>query len=187
MSKILQELFEKTELLIWGDPKTGVDKMHLCQEVMPKYITKDKIKNYFKFCIIRDPYEKLYSAWQYLRNRFPYKNINDFVKKELTTEFIYKHGREHFKPQYTFIYDHNLEKNVNFIIRYEYLNEDIHELNTKYGPKSKTPKLSKNITLYGNKYKHSKYTQYYNKESILKINKLYYKDFELLPYKKKLM
>ena len=79
------------------------------------------------------------------------------------------------------IIDHNLllymmkkgNQFVNFILRYENLNNDITELNKKF---------CLNIPIYGNKNTNVDYIQLFNKESIKKINKLYEKDFLLLNY-----
>ena len=121
----------------------------------------------------------MFSAWKYLRNRYPCKNINEFVKNILTEEFIY--GRElipmdarvHYRPQYTFIYNEGI-KNVDYIMSFENLNDDITNFNKQY---------NLNIPLYGNgKCKSDNYIHNYNKESIEKINKLYEKDFLYFDY-----
>lgn len=182
ISNILKTMYKKSNMLMGVDGRTGIDKMHLHTDVIANYINDEKLKKYFKFCIIRNHYEKVCSAWNSLKNRYKYTNINDFIKYHLTNEFIF--GRElvpcdarvHYRPQYTFIYDKGMNKCVNFIVRYEYLNEDISELNKKH-----------NIFIppYGQNYNKPKYIHLLNKESIDKINKLYAKDFELFNYEKK--
>jgi len=180
MSKILLENY-KCNMLSKVDYTTGIDKMHLYDEVIDKYISKEVVNTYKTFCIIRNPYEKIYSAWQYLRKRYKYNNINDFVNNHLDEEFIFgfelipMDARVHYRPQYTFIYDLSGNKTVDFIIRYENLNNDIIELNNKFNLK---------IPMYGNetKYKKLSYINNFNNNSINKINKLYQKDFEYFNY-----
>jgi hypothetical protein len=41
-------------------------------------------------------------------------------------------ARVHYRPQYTFIYDNNNNKKVDFVIKYENLNKDIEDFNKKY-------------------------------------------------------
>ena len=157
----------------------GIDKMHLYYDVIYQFISKNVLDNYFKFCIIRNPYNKLYSAWNFIKKRHGYNNVNDFIKYKLNEEFIYGKelipgdARVHYRPQFTFVYDNEGNKFANFIIRYENLNEDISEMNKKY---------DLNIPLYDNGNTQKSYINLLNKESILKINSLYEKDFKLFNY-----
>ena len=190
MSEILQNLYKNSKILMWVDKKTGIDRMHIHQDAIKQYISSEKIDTYFKFCIVRNPYERIYSAWNSIKNRYPYDNINDFIKFHLTEKFIF--GKElvpmdcrvHYRPQYTFIYDDNLNYSVDFVIKYEKLNEDIRQINLLYGFGTSKNIFKKNITLYGENYQNPRYISNFNQESILKINELYDKDFELLQYQK---
>lgn len=178
MSEVLTKLY-KCELMSKVDTTTGIDKMHLHQDVVHQYIDIDYFNKAIKFCIIRNPYNKVYSAWWYLRKRYPSKNVNDFVKNILTEEFIYsrqfKRGdaHVHHRPQYTFVYSEGV-KNVDYIMRFENLNDDITNFNKQF---------NFNIPLYGtDKCKSDKYKHYFNRESIQKINRLYEKDFLYFNY-----
>ena len=158
----------------------GIDKMHLYYDVIYKFISKEILDNYIKFCIIRNPYNKLYSAWNFIKDRHGYSDINDFIKYKLDENFIYgkeiipNDARVHYRPQFTFVYDNEYNIFVDFIIRYENLNEDIFKLNKKY---------NLDIPLYDNSNSKKSYINLFNKESIIKINTLYKKDFELFNYK----
>ena len=57
-------------------------------DVIDKFISRDVLDSYFKFCIIRNPYNKLYSAWNFIKERHGYSNVNDFIKYKLNEEFI---------------------------------------------------------------------------------------------------
>ena len=111
------------------------------------------------------------------------QGLHEKELSKLSEEFIFGlelipgDARVHYRPQWTFIFDNKNNKKIDFIIRYENLNEDINKFNKKYNLK---------IPLYGNKNKYSKlnYISKFNKESITKINKLYKNDFELLNYNK---
>jgi len=182
MTKELQKTYKNTKLLINCERdgvNIGIDKMHLYYDVIYEFIYKNVLDNYFKFCIIRNPYNKLYSAWNFIKKRHGYSNVNDFIKYKLNEEFIYGKeiipgdARVHYRPQFTFVYDNKNNKFADFIIRYENLNEDISKMNEKY---------NLNIKLYDNCNSQKSYINLLNKESILKINSLYKKDFELFNY-----
>lgn len=185
MSNNLKKTY-KCDLLNLVDRNTGIDKMHLYQDVISKYIDIKLLNTYMTFCIVRNPYEKIYSAWNFIKDRHKCKDINDFIKRKISKEFIYglelipKDARVHYRPQYTFVYDideHDdiVEKKVDEILKYENLNEDIMNFNKKFNMK---------IPQYGkkNKYKPLKYIKHFNQESIQKVNELYKKDFELFNY-----
>ena len=171
------KLLEKVER---SGPNIGIDKMHLYYEVIDKFIPVEKINRHIKFCVIRNPYDRLYSAWNFIKERHGYNNVNDFIKHKLDKEFIYgkeiirMDARVHYRPQYTFIYDVKNIQYVDYIIRYENLNEDLIKFNKKY---------NFNIRIYGKDsiFKKS-HINFFNKESIKKINELYKEDFLLLNY-----
>ena len=182
MTKALEKTYKDTKLLMLCERdgiNIGIDKMHLYYDVIDKYISKNILNKYFKFCIIRNPYNKLYSAWNFIKERHGYNDVNDFVKYKLDEKFIYGKeiipgdARVHYRPQFTFVYDEENNKFADFIIRYENLNEDISKMNKKYGL---------NIPLYDNGNTQKNYINFFNKDSITKINNLYKKDFVLFNY-----
>jgi len=182
MTKELQKTYKNTQLLINVERygvNIGIDKMHLYYDVIDKFISKNILCNYFKFCIIRNPYNKLYSAWNFIKKRHGYNDVNDFIKYKLDEEFIYGKefipgdARVHYRPQFTFVYNNDDNIFVDFVIRYENLNEDICKMNEKY---------DLNVPLYENENIKKSYINFLNKESITKINYLYKKDFELFNY-----
>ena len=182
MTKELQKTHKDTKLLMFCERdgiNIGIDKMHLYYDVIDKFIPKNILDNYFKFCIIRNPYNKLYSAWNFIKERHGYSDVNDFIKYKLNEEFIYGKelipgdARVHYRPQFTFVYDNENNKFADFIIRYENLNEDISKMNEKY---------DLNIPLYDDGNSQKSYISLLNEESIIKINSLYKKDFELFNY-----
>ena len=182
MTKELQKVYKNTQLLINCEREgmnNGIDKMHLYYDVIDNFISKNVLESYFKFCIVRNPYNKIYSAWNFIKKRHGYINVNDFIKYKLNKEFIYGKelipgdARVHYRPQFTFVYDNKNNKFADFIIRYENLNEDISKMNEKYGL---------NIKLYDDGNSQKSYINILNKESISKINTLYKKDFELFNY-----
>lgn len=104
---------------------------------------KSKIEEYFKFCVIREPYSRLYSAYNYLKSEkcteldkiFKEKILCDFnsfenfvllgLKKEVIKNWI------HFRTQVSFITDKNNEIKVDYICRLENIDEDFNVLKNK--------------------------------------------------------
>ena len=182
MTESLQKTYEDTKLLMFCERdgiNIGIDKMHLYYEVIEQFIPKNILNKYVKFCIIRNPYDKLYSSWNFIKERHGFNDVNDFVKYKLDEVFIYGKeiipgdARVHYRPQYTFVYDEHNNKFADFIIRYENLNEDISKLNKKY---------NLHVPLYDNGNTQKSYINFFNNESIKKINNLYKKDFLLFNY-----
>lgn len=65
MTKELQKTYQNTKLLMRVERQgknIGIDKMHLYYDVIHEFISKNELDNYLKFCIIRNPYNKIYSA-----------------------------------------------------------------------------------------------------------------------------
>ena len=119
MTEELQKTYKDTQLLMWVERdgiNIGIDKMHLYYDVIDKFIPKNILDNYYKFCIIRNPYNKFYSAFQNFKPIHGYCDVNVFIKDKLDEEFIY--GKElipgdervHYRPQFTFVY--NNENNI---------------------------------------------------------------------------
>lgn len=54
--------------------------MHLYNDVIYNFIDKEYFDKCIKFCIVRNPYNKMFSAWNFIKERHGYDNINDFIK-----------------------------------------------------------------------------------------------------------
>lgn len=97
---------------------------------------KQTFNKYYKFAFVRNPWDRAYSAYRYLKsggwneddkkwneeNLAQYTNFDDFVKQWLTKENIKKHI--HFMPQHHFICDRNNKLLVNYLAYFETINTD---------------------------------------------------------------
>ncbi len=135
----------------------------------------DKIK---VFSVVRNPYDRIIS------DLFHYKLIKpNFSKEEvfniIKNKYIYKKKSEmhkydnHVAPQYLYVTDNNEEliKNIK-IFHTETLNENNDELNSFAGININIKQSNVN----------KDYSKYINNDSILLINEIYKKDFELFGY-----
>lgn len=139
----------------------------------------------YSFAVTRNPYDRVVSAFHYLKkggepNNYDlemqkklskYKDFKDFVKDlHLFVNEI------HFKPQYIFACDKNGRILVDYIFKSEKLDKEIRKLFEKEGLQVEDiPKV--------NTSKHDDYSKYYNDVNVKRtVYQIYKKDFELFNY-----
>ena len=138
----------------WGiDLNLNLDLAHISYIKKDEFIEKNIEYNYFTY--IRNPYDRIISAFFY---KNPDKNINDFKNFVETSLVLYEFSMNfdsniiHYYPQYLFICDENL--NIpKFIKIYKIENPKEYNL-----------------------------IEYFNNECIEIINKIYSQDFLLFNY-----
>lgn len=153
----------------------------------------DKFKAYYKFCFIRNPFDRMVSIYNYLKNdgnkaddtywggliRQKYPSFDEFVLNFLNDKNIHEHAI--FTPQYLFIFNHKHESMVDFIGKFESINDDYQVIATQLNLKNSLPHINQSKSLK----KH--YKDYYQNDDVVeKIVKLYQLDFDLLGYKQDL-
>ena len=117
---------------IFGDVKWG----HRTVNYYKSYYGDEVFNSLYKFCFVRNPYDRLFSAYTFLKNG----GINDqdlafsqkYLEEYLTFEDFVLRGLEkkeimqwvHFKPQYTFVCDEGDKIVMDFVGKMETINED---------------------------------------------------------------
>ncbi|MAZ54626.1 MAG: hypothetical protein CMP55_02330 [Flavobacteriales bacterium] len=162
---------------LFGDVEWG----HRGVSFYKSYYGEDTFNTLYKFCFVRNPYKRLFSAYTFLKQgginnqdlEFSksylkeYINFNEFVLKGLEKKEIM--NWVHFKPQYTFICDENDKVVMDFIGKVENLNTDFNTVCKQLNIKSELQTLNK-----------SKIIKNEFSEEIKNIIKLkYQKDFNL--------
>lgn len=148
-----------------------------------------KFNNYFKFAFVRNPWDRFLSAYLYLNkggdNSFDKawsdSNLSEFNSFAEFTNSLTDEKQAanilswmHFTPQYLYVCNHKSNIVVDFIGRFENLNEDYERIRNKLGISSELPHLRKT--------KSNRYQDYYTEESRKIVANLYQKDIEIFNY-----
>ncbi|HDX3452592.1 TPA: sulfotransferase family 2 domain-containing protein, partial [Campylobacter coli] len=150
---------------------------------------KDKFESYFSFGFVRNPYDRIISAYHYLKNGggtlgdekwakeniYKYSSFEEFVLDLQNIKIQNKIlNWMHFTPQYKYLC--NNEKNilVNFIGKFENLEEDFQKILKILKRKDKL--------IHINKSNHTDYKNYYNNAMYKIVREIYRDDFEIFDY-----
>ena len=175
-------------------PKPYVDDQNRERDHFTAVDYRENMSNYneyFKFTLTRNPWDKLVSEYLFFKrgsevykHQLPRiidtKNITftEFIVKLQNTNFNgYSHyDKSHYIPQVDYMLDENYNKIIDFIGKFENLQEDINIICDKIGlAQKKLPHI--------NKTEHKYYTEYYNNETREIVAEKYAKDIEYFGYK----
>jgi hypothetical protein len=152
-----------------------------------KEIYKIPIDDYYKFTVVRNPWDKAVSGYTWwTTSKYPiFRNVKS---KSLKDYLLVQNGFEkfnhlnnkatgrgdHFNTQYSFV-EINGDCQMDCIIKFENLQEDFNIICDKIGiPQQKLP--------HKNKTNHKHYTEYYNEETKQIVAEKYAKDIEYFGY-----
>ena len=147
-----------------------------------------KYHEYFKFTVVRNPYDRLVSAFHFLKkggrnpvdkawsdnNLKDIKDFKDFVYQLKDKKFAKKIlNQQHFRPQYKYLVNSKRKIDIDFIMKFENLSNDFEQLVKKINLQDK--KLE-----HKNKSNRKLWEEYYTEDNMKEIvYSLYIKDFEL--------
>jgi hypothetical protein len=137
-------------------------------------MTPQKWDSYYKFCFIRNPYDKIVSAWYHVnRYNIPFSNFLNL--KDVCNDVEYMHT---FMPQVRNIINDQGRISINFIGHFENLEDDFQSVLKNIGVKNISHEVEKKM----NKRDHKPFYEYYDQETLDKVNILLKEDFEKLDY-----
>lgn len=153
---------------IMGDMGTAI--------TLKAFVGKKIWNDSFKFCFVRNPWDRAVSMWKYInlkRNRWQQLSFSEFLEqpKDLNPA-----ERWHSTTQLFHITDENGNIMADFIGRFENLQEDVNRVCEKCGiKKSQLPHM--------NKTEHKHYTKYYDDKTREIVAKKFKGDIECFGYK----
>ena len=139
-------------------------------------MTPQKWDSYYKFCFIRNPYDKIVSAWNHV-NRFNIPFQNYMKLKNTCNDVEYMHI---FLPQVRNIINERGIININYIGKFENLEEDFQTILRNIGIKNIVHDVKKEM----NKREHKNFNEYYDQNTLNLVNIILKEDFNMLDYKK---
>jgi len=144
-------------------------------------MNNEKWKSYKIFCFVRNPYDRLISGWNFLKSKHGINSsFEEFIfKEEVVSDFEYIHS---FMSQYDNMIDENNEFKINYLGKFENIEEDFKNILLKLGFSEHEIKHDKEKK---NNFKHPSYKELINTQEILnKVNLICQKDFDNFFYKK---
>ena len=154
----------------------GVEHKHASAIQMKEKFPKEWLE-YFKFTLVRNPYDLLVSRYHWSRDL---QKI-DWYKNHTFKEFVICINKNTVRPEWTkptsqynsLCIDQKLD--IDFIARFENLQQDFNTICDKIGiPRQQLP--------HKNKTKHKHYTEYYDDETKEIVAEKYAKDIEYFGY-----
>lgn len=147
---------------------------------------KRDFTRYFKFSFVRNPWDRLYSAFSYLKgggwdwrderwfdeNLSGVDDFNQFVMEWLTPERLHSHV--HFWPQSHFIFDKRGNLLIDYLGYFETLGQDFFHIASRINPEAKLTRT--------NSSQRGSYLDVYTPEAIAKVEKLYAEDISNFGY-----
>ena len=151
-----------------------------------KQVFGKDLSEFFIFTFVRNPWDRLYSAYKFLqkgginihdKNAFDmylseYNDFEDFVLNGLNEEILFE--ITHFIPQHEFVCDKNGKILVDYIARFEDIENGISELNSLLKTKVKLDFHNVNVK--------KSYTEIYTPQMIEIVKRFYKKDIDIFEY-----
>ena len=164
----------------------GLGGGHLTARTYRVIFGPERFRDYFKFAIVRNPWDRLVSAYTFLKdgglagrdaewaraNLAQFRDFDDFVLHGLSERFMY--NKLHFVPQWEYVCDAGGRMAMDYLGRYETLPQDYAVIAKQLGVMAELPK--------SNASKRGDFRRYYTDASVEKVARLYKKDVEIFGY-----
>ena len=151
--------------------------IHLFSSELKTYIPDDVFREYFKFAIVRNPWDRAVSYYiKHVSVDEAFENKDSFERWLLSYEFLNKITPlvEVLIPQKLYITDEKGDLLVDFVGRFENLEEDWKKICRKAGIRAALPRI--------NTSSHKHYSFYYNRKTRRVIEDSFRDDIEMFGY-----
>lgn len=160
---------------LWGHDRSRKLVMHhlSCQQILDlNYLDRKTFDDFFKFAIVRNPYDRLVSEYHWSpawREKYPrfYQFIAALPENIKETHLI---------PQYQFVCDQDNKIMVDQVIKQENYQKEVGEM-----MKSRF-NINANTGKHYNSRAHKPWRSYFGRPEFDIVNKIYQKDFEMFGY-----
>lgn len=180
-----------------SDPALGTEKLaHLAasEYVGCGHISQQDFDSYFKFAMVRNPWTRILSEYRY-RNYFHHRSFKDFVLNKMPRPGFDDKYR-HVMPQYDLLYDADGRLLVDFVGRFETLQQDFDRVCAALGiedsalpHRNRSDKKSRdlkrklrNIIFMNGENQHDSLTDFYDDETRDAVAEYYRIDIETFGY-----
>lgn len=141
-----------------------------------------RFRLFFKFCFVRNPWDRLVSAYHYLRQGHPNSPVVEILQRsDGFADFVMHMLREkvvarelHIRPLHSFVVDRNGRLAVDFVGRFEHLARDCDVVARRLG-------VSCSLRVQ-NRSPHEDYRTYYDDQTRRIVEEFYRRDIELFEY-----
>lgn len=100
--------------------------------VSQHYLSEDIFKSYFKFAFVRDPYDRLFSTYKML-GYSDFLSFEGFIRHKLNNLLKSKDYGFFLLPAYQYLYSSDNKLLVDFVGKFENLNEDFKKVLNEIG------------------------------------------------------
>lgn len=169
----------------------GVDEENHKELIRYEAHSPEKYRRLFKFCIVRNPWDRVLSAFTFLKsgglhatdeawaNRYlsDVTSFEAFVHRLQDDTFSRAVLRQtHFAPQHIWIMDSRNSIGVDYIVRFEHLEGDLREMEALV-------EWECELGTHENKSSSPAYEEMYDAEMARQVGQLYQRDIELFDYR----
>jgi hypothetical protein len=140
-------------------------------------VTKSQYEKYFKFTIIRNPWERAFSWYKNVTRDEIHKKHYGIIKDISLTDFLQQYANHEImlRTQTYWLKNYKGEIDLDFIIRFENLHEEFNEVMRLMG----VPQIS---LPYKNKDTTQNYREHYTDESIKLVETIYREEIKMFDY-----
>ncbi|MEE8526996.1 MAG: sulfotransferase family 2 domain-containing protein [Gammaproteobacteria bacterium] len=176
---------DRTEENLWmgftnphGNKHQTGGLQHLLGTMIRQEVGTEIFDSHWKFTIVRNPWDKAVSQYLYMRNRHDLRDFIGMKNDESLAgylDLIKKKAHVQWEPQHKFVLDNNGDNLLDYIGRFEQLEQDASTILATIGcAAKKLPHLNKSNR------KH--YRDYFDDETREIVREFYAQDIELLEY-----